>query len=95
MNSINTIIIKVKAIFIKRYGYKISNRELAIILNITPTLFNTYIQKHKIPYEQIFNLCHIYKLDINNLFYNQNSHNIYKIKYFCKTTVSLDTGFVY
>jgi len=95
MNTMNTIIIKVKAIFVKRYGYKISNTELAIILNITPSLFNTYIQKHKIPYEQICNLCYTYKININNLFYNQNSHNTFKIKYFYKTTVSLDTGLIY
>ena len=96
MNSINTIITKIKVTFMKRYRYEITENELAIILNIKPNLFIEYIINHKIPYKQICDLCYIYKIDINKLFYNQQlSHDRYKIQYFHNKTISLDTGFVY
>lgn len=96
MNSINTIITKIKATFMKRYRYEITESELAIILNIKPSLLIKYIKNHKIPYEQICDLCYIYKIDINKLFYNQQlSHDRYKIQYLHNETISLDTGFVY
>jgi len=81
-----------------RYKCKITESELAIILNIKPNLLIEYIKNHKIPYEQICDLCYIYKIDINKLFYNQElflATDRYKIQYFHKTTISLDTGFVY
>jgi len=97
MNSINTIITKITATFMKRYRYEITENELAIILNIKPNLFIEYIRNHKIPYKQICDLCYIYKIDINKLFYNQQlslTTDRYKIQYFHKTTISLDTGFM-
>jgi hypothetical protein len=90
MNSLKTIIIKLKStveIIDKRtYTYK----DIAHLLNINYVLFVKMARINKIPFQEICDFCYKYKININSLIYNQNNKE--SVRYFYNLVVSLDTG---
>lgn len=76
-----------------------SYRDIAKQLNIKHHIFVQMVFRNKIPYQEICDCCCKNNIDIQSLFYNEHFTKVGKmlhnVKYFYKTSVSLDTGFTH
>ena len=93
------VIDRIKAILEKESGRKILDKEIAKLIEISPSQYSTMKQKNKIPIEKIVNYCALNKISINWILFGQSidmldsdSENIFRIKFLSNISGSAGGG---